>query len=136
MGQTDANEATTGEENTVPEAPKEVPPPTPEEVVTPEIQNAIIAGYNPDCEMIDFKSKLGTAVGDNYMSIMYSISLNLRNKKTGLEETVDIMLKTMPRNVIRQQMINECGAFIKDAKMYTEVRIYLKFVIIKLWIVF
>lgn len=104
-----------------PEVPAELPPPTPEEVVTPEIVDKLITGYNPDCSLVDFSAKLGTKIGDNYMSIMYSVSLNLLNRKTSEPVKLDVMLKTMPRNPMRQQMINDSGAFIKDANIYDQV---------------
>jgi hypothetical protein len=124
MTETKLDETTAGAKadgHDVPQIPVEIPPPTPEEAATPEILNAIVQGYNPDCKIVDSTAELGTAVGDNYMSIMYAIKMKLKNQKTGSEETLEVMLKTMPRNMIRQQMINDCGAFIKDSKMYNEV---------------
>jgi hypothetical protein len=72
-------------------------------------------------ELIDFSAKLGTQIGDNYMSIMYSVEINLKHRKTGDAQTIHVMLKTMPRNAMRQQMINESGAFVKDVNMYKQV---------------
>jgi hypothetical protein len=102
-------------------APLPEAPPAVEEVVTKEIVEEIIKSHNPNLELVDYSARLGSEVGDNYMSIMYAVDINAKSKATGSEESFHIMLKTLPRNNFRQQMINEMKAFEKEGKMYNEV---------------
>ncbi|CAL8134890.1 unnamed protein product [Orchesella dallaii] len=100
------------------EMPPEEPPKL-EDIVTAEVLQEIIKGYNkPDLKLVSFNAQPGTKAGDNYMSIMYALEILLKNEKNGETETLHVMLKTIPRNVFRMEMINEMKAFKKEASIY------------------
>lgn len=112
-------------EGDAPAAPPQMPPqeplPSMEEIVTKEVIENIVKAYDPDMELVTFTSVPGTQAGDNYMSIMYAVDIEIKSKKTGKTSPLNVMLKTMPRSAFRQQMINDCAAFIKDGRMYDTV---------------
>ncbi|CAG7835049.1 unnamed protein product [Allacma fusca] len=113
----------TAEGNDKEATPAPVPEPTPavEEIVTTEVVEDILKSHNADLDLLDFSARLGSQLGDNYMSIMYAVDINAKSRTTGIAEVFHIMLKTLPRNNFRQQMINEMKAFEKESKMYGEV---------------
>lgn len=95
-------------------------PPKMEEIVTPEVLQAVVAGYKPDVKIVKFEARPGSKIGDNYMSIMYAVDIDLEDKEKNME-TLQIMLKTIPRNAMRAEMINEMKAFQKEALVYLEI---------------
>lgn len=117
------NEAARGDAGETPAAPPAEEPPKLEEIVTNDVLREIIKGYKPELELVSWQAKPGTTIGDNYMSIMYSVQLELQNKGCGEEgkETLEIMLKTIPRNAYRADMINEMKAFKKESNIYQNV---------------
>lgn len=99
------------------------PPPEPkiEEIVTPDILDAIIKNNNrPDLEFVDFDAKAATKAGDNYMSLIYSVTINFKTK-TGEKEVLPVILKVLPRNEIRIKMITDANIFVRDVNMYDKV---------------
>ncbi|ODN01236.1 putative tRNA (guanine(10)-N2)-dimethyltransferase [Orchesella cincta] len=97
-------------------------PPKMEDIVTADVLQDIIKGYNkPDMKLVSFDAQPGSNIGDNYMSIMYALEIQLQNEKSGEKETLHVMLKTIPRNVFRIEMINEMKAFQKEAIIYQQV---------------
>ncbi|CAL8099548.1 unnamed protein product [Orchesella dallaii] len=94
----------------------------PEDVITPNILSAIMDGYNrPELNLVDFQAKQGTIAGDNYMSIMYSLNINLENETSGDSKLLPIMLKVLPRNEFRLKMIRDANIFVRDVNMYKMV---------------
>ena len=62
-----------------------------------------------DSELLDFKSKVATNAGDNYMSVMYSVQIDARSSKTGAKKTyacVSIIFKTLPPEKRSQSGLN------------------------------
>lgn len=98
--------------------PMEYPPPPPDEVCTPPILAKMVTAYNPDCELVSSSAKFATKPGDNYMSILYAVQIQLKNKVTGDAEEMNVMFKTIPRDPIRQVMLQESASFIKDINFY------------------
>src|SRR5690348_793469 len=87
-------------------------------VVTRQVVEKIMKSYDPSLEVLDFTSEAGSNIGDNYMAIMYSVDIRVKNPKKNDEiSTHHVMLKTMPLNPARQGMINESGAFVKEVLM-------------------
>ncbi|ODN02157.1 hypothetical protein Ocin01_04497 [Orchesella cincta] len=94
----------------------------PEDVITPTIISAILDGYNhPELSLVDFQAKQGTMAGDNYMSIMYSLNINLKNATSGDSQALPVMLKVLPRNEFRLKMIRDANIFVRDVNMYKMV---------------
>jgi len=110
------------EGGTPPAVPPPEEPPKLEEIVTDDVLQQIIKGYNPELSLVSWQAQPGSNIGDNYMSIMYSVELVLENKKkNGAQENLQVMLKTIPRNVFRAEMINEMKAFQKEALVYQQI---------------
>lgn len=99
-------------------------PPKVEEIVTPDILNAILKEYNSsqerNVELVDWEAKLGTVAGDNYMSIIYALKMTLKNAK-GDSVSLPVMLKVLPRNEIRVKIINDGNVFLREVYMYEKI---------------
>jgi len=93
-----------------------------EKIVSPQIVERIVKSVDPNLEVLGFTCELGSSVGDNYMSIMYAVKIQVNNfNTTGDKSNLSIMLKTMPKNDIRIQMINDMGAFEKEMDVFQKV---------------
>lgn len=112
--------AATAETEVVPAQPPPEEPPKLEEIVTEDVLREIINGYKSESRLVSWQAQPGSKIGDNYMSIMYALQLELEDKN-GTGETLDVMLKTIPRNVFRQDMINDMKAFQKESLIYKDV---------------
>lgn len=92
-----------------------------EEIVTQDVIESIVKGVDTDLELVDFTAVPGTEIGDNYMSVMYAVDIEAKSRKTSETQKIRTMLKTMPRHPMRQQMIVEFQAFVREQKMYDEI---------------
>lgn len=96
-----------------------------EEVVTPDVVNQVISSYKPGAKLVSYSAYLATKTGDNYLSIIYATDILLEDPSTKHVELLQVMLKTIPRSEMRLEMINDLGAFRKEADVYSNVFPYL-----------
>lgn len=108
------------ETNSHPAPPVAAPsePPKTSEIITPSVLNSIANGSKPNqsLKILSHDSKLATKAGDNYLSIIYSVDIQLENGNS-----INSMVKCIPRGGMQQKMVNEMEVFEKEAQIYQNV---------------
>lgn len=86
-----------------------------------DLQSLLSHKIGPDYSIVDYSTKNLTALGDNYGSLMLSLTVNLRHCQSGEEKTLDLVAKMAPRNPIFFAVFQIPVTFPKESAMYTVI---------------
>src|SRR5690348_11609039 len=96
-----------------------------QQVVSRQVIERVFKAYDPSLTILDFHVQGGTAVGDNYMSAMYAVTVTTKKadqQSDGIhKEEHSLMLKTIPLHPARQEMVNRSQSFAKESVVYSKI---------------
>lgn len=75
-------------------------------------------GKYKDFEILSFKVSMGSKPGDNYMSIIYTIDVDLKVEGVPLKRS--LLIKCYPNHPGRQQFANKSNFFFKEMEVYSK----------------
>lgn len=97
------------------------------EIVQPEwlnqdfIENALQEAFNDNSVKISkFSINLATAPGDNYVSQIFRVNVEL-SSKTKAKENFNFLIKSLPKGDKMEDFVHECDLFQKEAKMLSAI---------------
>ena len=98
------------------------------EIITPAVVDEIFAKYDSSLKVLRYECAKGTKNGDNYLSLMYAVDVQVETTTTAEDRGRDhsqtvfhLMFKTIPRNPVRIAMVQPLKLFQREILMYTDV---------------
>ncbi|CAL8093341.1 unnamed protein product [Orchesella dallaii] len=90
--------------------------------------DTVAQGHKRDARVVSFSVEDGTEPGDNFMSVMYRVRIDITtlelNDKRILEEeaeTLHVMLKCLPCDPLCTAIVEDSNSFEKELGMYTRI---------------
>jgi hypothetical protein len=73
-------------------------------------------------QVVNFATTPGSNVGDHFASVMFRIVATISDAKSGLNEEIRLVLKTMPFvEGVKMDFLRETSLFDVEIKMYAEI---------------
>ena len=76
---------------------------------------------NKDISVTDFSLKRALPKGENYLSILYRVAVEYKEKEANGTEKYYLIIKSLPEGELMQKILSEMKGFQKESYMYTNV---------------